>query len=77
MDDLKNSTPLAERIRPENIGDFLGQEDIVGEGKLLRQAIESDNIPSMILWGPPGSGKTTLAFIVAKITKSKFITFLL
>ncbi|PIR68479.1 AAA family ATPase [Candidatus Nomurabacteria bacterium CG10_big_fil_rev_8_21_14_0_10_35_16] len=75
MDDLKNSTPLADRIRPENIGDFLGQEDIVGEGKLLRQAIESDNIPSMILWGPPGSGKTTLAFIIAKITKSKFVTF--
>lgn len=75
MEDFKNSIPLAERIRPENIGDFLGQDDIIGEGKLLRQAIETDNIPSMILWGPPGSGKTTLASIIAKITKAKFITF--
>jgi len=69
-----NSTPLADRMRPSTISDFLGQEDIVGEGKLLRQAIEADNIPSMILWGPPGSGKTTLASIIAKLTKSEFIT---
>jgi len=69
-----NSTPLADRMRPSTINDFLGQEDIVGEGKLLRQAIEVDNIPSMILWGPPGSGKTTLASIIAKLTKSEFIT---
>ncbi|OGD66881.1 AAA family ATPase, partial [Candidatus Campbellbacteria bacterium RIFOXYC2_FULL_35_25] len=65
---------LADRMRPSTISDFLGQEDIVGEGKLLRQAIEADNIPSMILWGPPGSGKTTLASIIAKLTKSEFIT---
>ncbi|MFH0923254.1 MAG: replication-associated recombination protein A [Candidatus Falkowbacteria bacterium] len=69
---LKN-TPLADRIRPEKLDDFLGQDEIVGKGKLLRQAIESDNSPSMILWGPPGSGKTTLAFIIAKQTKASFI----
>ena len=60
------NTPLADRIRPESLDDFLGQEEIVGEGKLLRQAIKSDTLPSMIFWGPPGSGKTTLAFIIAK-----------
>ncbi|MFH0845862.1 MAG: replication-associated recombination protein A [Patescibacteria group bacterium] len=70
---LENN-PLADRMRPENIDDFLGQEEIIGRGKLLRQAIESDSIPSMILWGPPGSGKTTLASIVARITKSEFVT---
>ncbi len=70
----KENTPLADRMRPENIDDFLGQEDIIGKGKLLRQAIESDNIPSMIFWGPPGSGKTTLASVIAKLTKSEFIT---
>lgn len=55
------------------MADFLGQEEIVGQGKLLRQAIENDNLPSMILWGPPGSGKTTLAHIIAQQTKSEFI----
>jgi len=55
------------------LDEFLGQEELVGQGKLLRQAIESDSIPSMIFWGPPGSGKTTLAFIIAKQTKSEFI----
>jgi len=74
MIDQDTNTPLADRMRPSTISDFLGQEDIVGEGKLLRQAIEADNIPSMILWGPPGSGKTTLASIIAKLTKSEFIT---
>ncbi len=64
--------PLADRMRPDSLSDFLGQDDILGEGKLLRQAIESDKIPSIIFWGPPGSGKTTLAFIVAKKTKSEF-----
>ncbi len=73
-DSSLSSTPLADRMRPQNMDEFLGQEDIVGEGKLLRQAIELDNIPSMILWGPPGSGKTTLASVIAKLTKSEFIT---
>jgi putative ATPase len=62
-------------MRPIDLKDFLGQEEIVGEGKLLRQAIKGDNLPSMIFWGPPGSGKTTLAFIIAKQTKSDFIQF--
>src|SRR3989338_7919670 len=69
------NTPLADRIRPEKLGDFLGQDEIVGAEKLLRQAIKSDALPSMIFWGPPGSGKTTLAFIIAKQTKSDFIQF--
>ncbi len=67
--------PLADRMRPETLDDFLGQDEIVGKGKLLKQAIEGDNLPSMIFWGPPGSGKTTLAHIIAKQTKSDFIRF--
>jgi len=65
--------PLATRMRPENLDDFLGQEDIIGKGKLLRESIESDELPSIILWGPPGSGKTTLATIIARQTKSEFM----
>jgi putative ATPase len=68
-------TPLADRMRPETLNEFLGQEEIVGEGKMLKQAIEKDQVPSMIFWGPPGSGKTTLAFIIAKKTKAEFIRF--
>jgi len=59
-------------MRPETLEEFLGQEEILGKGKLLRKAIESDELPSIIFWGPPGSGKTTLAYIVAKITKADF-----
>ncbi len=66
-------SPLADRMRPKSLDEFLGQEEIVGKNSLLRKAIESDNLPSMIFWGPPGSGKTTLAFIIAKMTKSDFI----
>ena len=62
-------------MRPETIDNFLGQDEIVGKGKILRKAIETDNLPSMIFWGPPGSGKTTLAFIIAKQTKSEFVRF--
>ena len=69
---LNQSNPLADRMRPESLKDFLGQEEVVGKGKLLRRAIESDELPSIIFWGPPGSGKTTLAFIIAKKTKSEF-----
>lgn len=68
-------SPLADRIRPESLEDFLGQDEIVGQGKMLRQAIAADNLPSMIFWGPPGSGKTTLAHIIAKHTKAEFIRF--
>lgn len=64
--------PLADRMRPEKLSGFLGQEEIIGKDKLLSRAIESDQLPSMIFWGPPGSGKTTLAYIIAKQTKSEF-----
>lgn len=67
------NTPLADRMRPQVIADFLGQDEVIGEGKLLRKVIESDQLPSMVFWGPPGSGKTTLAFIIAQQTKSDFV----
>ena len=67
--------PLASRMRPINLDEFVGQQHLIGEGKLLRKMIESDNISSMIFWGPPGVGKTTLARIIAEKTKSEFITF--
>jgi putative ATPase len=65
--------PLADRMRPETIEEFMGQEEIIGEKKLLREAIKVDRVPSMIFWGPPGTGKTTLASIIAKQTKSEFV----
>jgi putative ATPase len=74
-EDLKKNAPLADRLRPDNLKDFVGQQEVVGKGKLLRQAMEKDEIPSMIFWGPPGSGKSTLARIIAKMTKSVFIQF--
>jgi putative ATPase len=72
---LKANAPLADRMRPETLNDFIGQREIIGEGKLLRKAIENDELFSVIFWGPPGSGKTTLARIIAKMTKSVFIPF--
>lgn len=69
----KEFVPLAERMRPENFREFIGQGDIVGEGKILRLAIQKDEVPSMIFWGPSGTGKTTLARIIAKMTKMNFI----
>ena len=67
--------PLAARMRPRDLSEFVGQEHLVGEGKLLRQMIERDQIPSMILWGPPGVGKTTLANVIANLTKAEFVNF--
>ncbi|MFA4999553.1 MAG: replication-associated recombination protein A [Parcubacteria group bacterium] len=72
-ENVKSAAPLADRMRPERIEDFFGQGNIVGEKKMLRAAIERDEIPSMIFWGPPGCGKTTLAKIIAKMTKSVFV----
>jgi putative ATPase len=69
---MNTNKPLADRMRPESLSDFFGQDDLVGKGKLLRKAVEEDKVPSMILWGPPGSGKTTLAYIIAKKTKAEF-----
>ena len=67
--------PLAARLRPRTLADFAGQEQLCGPGKILRRLIESDNITSMIFWGPPGVGKTTLARIIAQHTKARFIDF--
>jgi len=69
---VKYNVPLADRMRPETLDNFVGQENIIGQGKILRQAIEGDNIPSIIFWGPPGCGKTTLARIIARKTKAEF-----
>ena len=75
FDNSRVTTPLASRLRPDSLDDFVGQEHLVGKGKILRQLIERDQISSMIFWGPPGVGKTTLASIIAGKTKSEFINF--
>src|SRR6201998_4983348 len=67
--------PLAERMRPRTLDEFTGQEALLGPGKPLRTQIEHDEIGSMILWGPPGCGKTTLARLVARRTHSEFVSF--
>jgi putative ATPase len=73
--ELKATVPLAERMRPATLGDMVGQPHLLGEGKLLARAVAADRVPSMILWGPPGSGKTTLARIVAHHTNARFVPF--
>ena len=67
--------PLADRMRPQNLEEFVGQDDLVGQGKILKKMIENDQLFSIIFWGPPGCGKTTLARIIAKATKSDFVGF--
>ncbi len=69
------AAPLAERMRPRTLEEFVGQEHLLGPGKPLRLAIEKDDATSMIFWGPPGTGKTTLAKIIAQMTQASFIEF--
>ena len=71
--DQNQAAPLADRMRPKSLDDFIGQNHILGEGKLLRRAIEADRVSSMILYGPPGSGKTSLAQVVAEHTQANFV----
>lgn len=70
---FKEKTPLAERMRPQSLETFIGQKHLVGDGKILRSLIKSGHVPSMIFWGPPGVGKTTLAQIIAKQSKKGFV----
>ena len=69
----QNHSPLADRMRPANLAEFLGQTTLVGKGTFLQKAIMNDTVPSLLFWGPPGTGKTTLARIIAKETKSDFL----
>src|SRR5215467_8240791 len=69
------AAPLADRLRPRTLDELVGQGHLLDPGKPLRTAIEHDQVPSMILWGPPGVGKTTLAQIIARMTRSDFIPF--
>jgi putative ATPase len=72
---VRPDAPLAERLRPGTLDDIVGLDELLGKGRFLRNAIESDRIPSMIFWGPPGSGKTTVARIIARTTRARFVTF--
>src|SRR5437588_8420156 len=69
-----SSTPLAERMRPKQLDDLVGQQHLTGKGSILRTAIENGRIPSMILWGPPGTGKTTIANIIAHSLNAVFFS---
>lgn len=73
--DTSAHSPLAERMRPRTMAEFSGQEQLLGDGRILRRMIETDNISSLIFWGPPGCGKTTLAHVIASETRSHFIFF--
>ena len=74
-DETPASAPLAERMRPRTLDDLVGQEALLGPGRPLRQAIEHDRLQSIILWGPPGTGKTTLARLIARVTRARFVSF--
>jgi putative ATPase len=71
----RHPAPLADRMRPASLDELLGQEHIVGPDKALRRAMENDDLHSAILWGPPGSGKTTLAKLLAGSTKARFVAY--
>ncbi len=75
FDNREKTSPLAARLRPETLQDYVGQKHLIGEGRILRRLIEEDKISSMIFWGPPGVGKTTLARIIAEHTKARFVEF--
>ncbi|MDR0570642.1 MAG: replication-associated recombination protein A [Clostridiales Family XIII bacterium] len=75
FDDRQTSSPLASRMRPQSLDEFLGQSHLLGEGKIMRQMIDADAVTSMIFWGPPGVGKTTLAGVIAAKTHAHFIEF--
>ncbi len=75
FDDRSVSGPLADRMRPETLDEYVGQQHLLAEGKILRRMIDTDTVQSMIFWGPPGVGKTTLARIIARCTESSFIVF--
>ena len=72
---VDRNAPLAERMRPRTLDELVGQEALVGPGRPLREAIEHDRLRSIILWGPPGTGKTTLARVIASVTRAHFIAF--
>src|SRR5262249_57372584 len=67
------SVPLAARMRPRKLDEILGQDHLLAPGRALRRALEADRVPSMVLWGPPGSGKTTLAEVIARLSHSRFV----
>ena len=72
---VSGSAPLADRMRPRALGDVVGQRHLIGEGKWLADAILRDRVPSLLLWGPPGAGKTSLAHVIAGSTRSEFVPF--
>src|SRR5438270_9120658 len=71
--DAGPAPPLAARMRPRTLDELVGQDHLVGEGRVLRRALSADRVPSMILWGPPGSGKTSLAQVIARATGARFV----
>ena len=71
----RTPAPLADRLRPRSLDEIVGQEHLLGPGRVLRAAIETGELHSMILWGPPGSGKTTLASLMASVTGARFVAF--